>query len=197
MRPSRPRGGADAVPGLSRPGHRPVARHRRQDTLTTQERSAPLRTSGVGRRGTRPRRARSALTGQFIGRVLRDTWQRAAVKRDDLQAQRLQGVPATQRSGSQMSDSMPRRSIRLRSPGEGPRQARPTTPGDDHAEVPAAQAPPRRPGAAPSVPPRMDQWAPEEVEAHMTVGAHARQGLTSAPHSIQRSTRETSKPSIG
>ena len=39
---------------------------------------------------------------------------------------------------------------RLRSPGEGPRQARPTTPGDHHAEVPAPQALPRRPGAAPS-----------------------------------------------
>src|SRR3954468_18032616 len=77
---------------------------------------------------------------------------------------------------------------RLRSPGEGPRQARPTTPGDHHAEVPAPQALPRRPGAAPSrtlppnpsrggpdphrpVPP-IDQWAPEDVEAHMAFQHH-------------------------
>jgi 2-dehydropantoate 2-reductase len=33
-------------------------------------------------------------------------------------------------------DSMSRSSDRLRSPGEGPRQTRPTTPGDHHAEVP-------------------------------------------------------------
>src|SRR5947199_9873786 len=49
-----------------------------------------------------------------------------------------------------MNDFMSRSSDRLRSPGEGPRQARPTTPGDHHAEVPAPQALPRRPGAAPS-----------------------------------------------
>jgi hypothetical protein len=42
----------------------------------------------------------SPLTEQFIGRVVRDTRQRATVKRDDLQAQVLQGVPATRRSGS-------------------------------------------------------------------------------------------------
>src|SRR5438270_519698 len=48
---------------------------------------------------------------------------------------------------------MSRSPDRLRSPGEGPRKARPTTPGDDDAEVPASQALPRRPGAAPSLPP--------------------------------------------
>src|SRR6266540_7422688 len=70
-----------------------------------------------------------------------------------------------------MSDFMSRSSDRLRSPGEGPRQARPTTPGDHHAEVPAPQALPRRPGAAPSRAP-MDQWAPEDVEAHMAFLKH-------------------------
>jgi hypothetical protein len=49
---------------------------------------APTADAGVLRcPGCRPDRA-----GQFIGRVLRDTRQRAAVKRDDLEAQRLQGV---------------------------------------------------------------------------------------------------------
>ena len=42
----------------------------------------------------------SPLTGQFIGRVLRDARQRAAVKRDDPQAQRPHGAPATRRSRS-------------------------------------------------------------------------------------------------
>src|SRR5918999_1825472 len=48
---------------------------------------------------------------------------------------------------------MSRSADRLRSPGEGPRQTRPTTPGDHDAEVPAPQALPRRPGAAPSLSP--------------------------------------------
>jgi hypothetical protein len=65
------------------------------------------------------------------------------------------GFPLHGRSRSEMSDSMSRSSDRLRSPGEGPRHARPrharpTTPGDPDAEVPAAQALPQRPGAAPS-----------------------------------------------
>src|SRR5215469_2003381 len=49
-------------------------------------------------------------------------------------------VPFDRRSQGWMSDSMSRSSDRLRSPGEAPRQARPTTPGDHHAEVPAPQA---------------------------------------------------------
>src|SRR5918995_5924006 len=70
-----------------------------------------------------------------------------------------------------MSDSMSRSADRLRSPGEGPRQARPTTPGDPDAEVPAAQALPRRPGAAPSRAPDRPV-GPEDVEAHMAFQNH-------------------------
>jgi hypothetical protein len=75
-----------------------------------------------------------------------------------------------------MSVSMSRSSDRLRSPGEGPRQARPTTPGDHDAEVPASQALPRRPGAAPSLS-ADDQWAPEDVEAHIAFQRHVRELL--------------------
>src|SRR4051794_34062229 len=85
-----------------------------------------------------------------------------------------------------MRGSMSRTAGRLRSPGEGARQARPTTPGEHNAEGPAPQALPRRarqdeqPGwprprplnpaggarePPPPCPP-MDQWAPEDVEAH-------------------------------
>src|SRR5918996_870255 len=70
-----------------------------------------------------------------------------------------------------MSGSMSRSSDRLRSPGEGPRQARPTTPGDHHAEVPAPQALPRRPGAAPSRAPD-GPVGPRDVEAHMAFLKH-------------------------
>jgi hypothetical protein len=45
-----------------------------------------------------------------------------------------------------------------------------TTPGDHDAEVPAPQALPRRPGAAPSRAP--DGWAPEDVEAHLAFMRH-------------------------
>src|SRR5215207_7914758 len=76
-----------------------------------------------------------------------------------------------------MSGSMSRSSDWLRSPGEGPRQARPTTPGVHDAEVPASQALPRRPGAAPSRAPPMDQWAPEDVEAHIAFQRHVRELL--------------------
>src|SRR3954451_7731548 len=76
-----------------------------------------------------------------------------------------------------MSDSMSRSSDRLRSPGEGPRQARPTTPGDHHAEVPAPQALPRRPGAAPS-------RAPDGP-----VGSRGRGGACGLPESRQRAAR--------
>src|SRR3954447_22142244 len=78
---------------------------------------------------------------------------------------------------SWMSDSMSRSSDRLRSPGEGPRQARPTTPGDPDAEVPAAQALPRRPGAAPS-------RAPDRP-----VGPRGRRGAHGLPASRQRAAR--------
>src|SRR5947208_6803879 len=73
-----------------------------------------------------------------------------------------------------MSDSMSRSCDRLRSPGEGPRKARPTTPGDDDAEVPPPQALPRRPGAAPSVPP------------DGPVGARGRGGAHRLPEARQR-----------
>src|SRR6266700_3763370 len=70
-----------------------------------------------------------------------------------------------------MSDFMSRSSDRLRSPGKGPRQVRPATSGDHHAEVPAPQALPRRPGAAPSFPPD-GPVGPEDVEAHMAFLKH-------------------------
>src|ERR671914_2716072 len=76
-----------------------------------------------------------------------------------------------------MSDSMSRSAGRLRSPGEGPRQAGPRTPGDHDAEVPAAQALPRRPGAAPS-------RAPDRP-----VGARGRGGAHGLPESRQRTAR--------
>src|SRR3984957_15174840 len=74
--------------------------------------------------------------------------------------------------------TMSRSAGRLRSPGEGPRQARPTTPGDHDAEVPAAQALPRRPGAAPS-------RAPDGP-----VGAWGRGGAYGLPAPRQRTARE-------
>src|SRR3954470_774858 len=61
---------------------------------------------------------------------------------------------------------MSRSCDRLRSPGEGPRQARPTTPGDHDAEVPAPQALPRRTGAAPSLPPDGPVAPPGRGGAH-------------------------------
>src|SRR5205814_951794 len=76
-----------------------------------------------------------------------------------------------------MSDYMSRSSDRLRSPGEGPRRARPTTPGDHHAEVPAPQALPRRPGAAPS-------RAPDGP-----VGPRGRGGAHGLPQARQRAAR--------
>src|SRR6266540_4374624 len=76
-----------------------------------------------------------------------------------------------------MSDFMSRGSDRLRSPGEGPRQARPTTPGDHHAEVPAPQALPRRPGGAPS-------RAPDGP-----VGPRGRGGAHGLPQARQRAAR--------
>ena len=81
------------------------------------------------------------------------------------------------RSRSWMSDFMSRSSDRLRSPGEGPRQTRPTTPGDHHAEVPAPQALPRRPGAAPS-------RAPDGP-----VGPRGRGGAHRLPQARQRAAR--------
>src|SRR5215211_682187 len=76
-----------------------------------------------------------------------------------------------------MSASMSRSSDRLRSPGEGPRQTRLTTPGDHHAEVPAPQALPRRPGAAPS------------RAADRPVGPRGRGGAHGLPAPRQRAAR--------
>ena len=76
------------------------------------------------------------------------------------------------------SGFMSRSSDRLRSPGEGPRQARPTTPGDHHAEVPAPQALPRRPDAAPPLPP------------DGPVGSRGRGGAHGLPPARQRAARE-------
>src|SRR5919107_406844 len=59
-----------------------------------------------------------------------------------------------------------------------PRQARPTTPGVHHAEVPAPQALPRRPGSAPS-------RAPDRP-----VGPRGRRGAHGLPAPRQRAARE-------
>src|SRR3954469_23365984 len=72
---------------------------------------------------------------------------------------------------------MSRSSDRLRSPGDGPAQARPTTPGDHHAEVPAPQALPRRPGAPPC------------RASDRPVGPRGRRGACGLPASRQRAAR--------
>src|SRR5215208_6727438 len=70
-----------------------------------------------------------------------------------------------------MSDSMSRSSDRLRSPGEGPRQARPTTPGDTMPKYLLLKH--YRGGPEPHFPvPPMDQWAPEDVESHRAFHMH-------------------------
>src|SRR5207249_7159234 len=70
-----------------------------------------------------------------------------------------------------MSDSMSRSSARLRSRGEGPRQARPR-----HQETTMPKyliLKHYRGGPEPHHPfPPMDQWAPEDVEAHMSFQRH-------------------------
>src|SRR4051794_7053644 len=69
---------------------------------------------------------------------------------------------------------MSRNAGRLRSPGEGPRQARPTTPGD--TTMPKYLLLRHyRGGPEPHHPfPPMDQWAPEDVEAHIAFQRHVR-----------------------
>src|SRR4051794_36871872 len=67
---------------------------------------------------------------------------------------------------------MSRSADRLRSPGEGPRQARPTTSGDDPMPK-YLLLKHYRGGPEPHHPfPPMDQWAPEDVEAHMAFQRH-------------------------
>src|ERR1700735_1426167 len=70
-----------------------------------------------------------------------------------------------------MRDSMSRSSDRLRSPGERPRQARPET-----QEITMPKSPlPTHPRGAPAPPhpsPPMDQWAPEDAEAHIAFLKH-------------------------
>src|SRR5438045_3413410 len=70
-----------------------------------------------------------------------------------------------------MIDSMSRSSDRLRSPGKGPRQARPR-----HQEITMPKyllLKHYRGGPAPHRPvPPMDQWTPEDVEAHMAFLKH-------------------------
>src|SRR5918995_4683910 len=75
-----------------------------------------------------------------------------------------------------MSDFMSRSSDRLRSPGEGPRQTRPTTARDHHAKYLLLKH--YRGGPEPHRPvPPMDQWAPKDVEAHMAFLRHVRELL--------------------
>src|SRR3954469_24804522 len=70
-----------------------------------------------------------------------------------------------------MSDSMSRSSDRLRSPGEGPRQARPKTQETSMPKYLLLKH--YRGGPEPHHPfPPMDQWAPEDVEAHMAFQRH-------------------------
>src|SRR4051794_20223298 len=98
-----------------------------------------------------------------------------ALQRDERrQCRRPSRIPAPRRPRSEMSDCMSRTAGRLRSPGEGPRETRPATPGDHDAEVPAPQALPRRPGAAPSLP------------ADGPVGARGRGGAHGLPQERQR-----------
>jgi len=82
--------------------------------------------------------------------------------------------PPTRRSRSEMSASMSRSADRLRSSGEGPRQARPTTPGHKETTMPKYLLLKHcRGGPEPHRPvPPMDQWAPEDVEAHMAFLKH-------------------------
>src|SRR5664280_2442127 len=78
-----------------------------------------------------------------------------------------------------MSDSMSRSSDRLRSPGEGPRQARPKTQETTMPKYLLLKH--YRGGPAPHRPvPPMDQWAPEDVEAQMAFLKHSRAGLSDA-----------------
>src|SRR5680860_1142012 len=66
---------------------------------------------------------------------------------------------------------MSRSPDRLRSPGEGPRRARPTTPGDPMPKYLLLKH--YRGGPEPHHPfPPMDEWAPEDVEAHMAFLRH-------------------------
>ena len=67
--------------------------------------------------------------------------------------------------------SLSRSAGRLRSHGEGPREARPTTPGDSMPKYLLLKH--YRGGPEPHHPfPPMDQWAPEDVEAHMAFQRH-------------------------
>src|SRR6059058_1486076 len=75
-----------------------------------------------------------------------------------------------------MRDSMSRSADRLRSLGEGPRQARPTTPGDTMPKYLLLKHYRGGPEPHRAVPP-MDQWAPEDVEAHMAFQHHVTQLL--------------------
>src|SRR5664280_86574 len=86
-----------------------------------------------------------------------------------------------------MSDSMSRSSDRLRSPGEGPRQARPKTQETTMPKYLLLKH--YRGGPAPQRPvPPMDQWAPEDVEAQMAFLKHSRAGLSRAS-TTQRAAR--------
>src|SRR5258708_33975098 len=70
-----------------------------------------------------------------------------------------------------MSDFMSRSSDRLRSPGEGPRQARPKTQETTMPKYLLLKH--YRGGPEPHRPvPPMGQWAPEDVEAHMAFLKH-------------------------
>src|SRR4051795_6416470 len=70
-----------------------------------------------------------------------------------------------------MSDSMSRSSDRLRSRGEGPRQARPKTQETSMPKYLLLKY--YRGGPEPHHPfPPMDQWAPEDVEAHFAFQRH-------------------------
>ena len=144
------------------PGARPRLRHRHR--LRRPRDAARLHpASGHELRAPRDARRRSRRDGPHPGRL--------RIGRD--RGARRWSLPRRR----EMGDFMSRSSDRLRSPGEGPRQARPTTPGDHHAEVPAPQALPRRPGAAPS-------RAPDGP-----VGARGRGGAHGLPQARQRAAR--------
>jgi hypothetical protein len=169
--PARPRPSRLRWPDRSGDGQ-PGTGSRRERLLSPSAAPSPQPTPPRGHTGRPPGRTRPAE-----GRVLRDARHRLHRERHPYAARcPARGSPyATIWELNECS--MSRSADRLRSSGEGPRAARPTTPGDHDAEVSAAQAPcagactsstatcpppPRhtpRPPAAPRTSPSATTWS--------------------------------------